>query len=303
MKIATFLTDDEADSLHFNAEDLTPLKQAFPEATIRHHQTSATFLEDAQDVDTVLTWHFEANWYRNFPNLTAIYTPAAGGDWVAEDPSGSIPVVHGSFHGPILAESLLSALLFMNHRMPAMIRNHQARQWDRKLQGGTRLLATQSILIIGMGNIGAYCAKLLAPLAREIIGVRQRADANTKGVSELPQLLPNADHVILLLPGIDETNRFMNKESLAHMKQGSYIYNFGRGNSLHAVDLIPALDRLAGAFLDVTETEPLPAGSPLWEHEKVFITPHSSCMYEDYTERYMMEVISQMTRDSKGLSQ
>jgi D-2-hydroxyacid dehydrogenase (NADP+) len=303
MKIATFLTDDEADSLHFDAEDLAPLKQAFPKATIRHHQTSATFLEDAKDVDIVLTWHFEADWYRGFPDLTAIYTPAAGGDWVAEDPSGSIPVIHGSFHGPILAESLLSALLFMNHRMPAMIRNHQARQWDRKLQGGTRLLATQTILIIGMGNIGSYCANLLRPLAGKIIGVRQQADENTKGVSDLPQLLPNADHVILLLPGIEETNRFMNKERLAQMKQGSYIYNFGRGNSLHAEDLIPALDCIAGAFLDVTEIEPLPADSALWKHEKVFITPHSSCMYEDYTERYMREVISQMTRNSKGLLQ
>ena len=303
MKIATFLTDDEADSLHFDAEDLSPLKQAFPEATITNHLTSATFLEDAKDVDIVLTWHFEADWYRNFPNLSLIYTPAAGGDWVALDPRGNIPVIHGSFHGPILGESLLSAVLFMNHRMPAMIRNHQARQWDRKLQGGTRLLATQTILIIGMGNIGAYCAKLLAPLAREIIGVRQLADENTKGVTDLPHLLPHADHVILLLPGKEETNRFMNKERLAQMKRGSYVYNFGRGNSLHAEDLIPALERLAGAFLDVTETEPLPAESPLWEHEKVFITPHSSCMYEDYTERYMMEVISQMTRDSKALLQ
>lgn len=301
MKIATFLSDDEADSLHFDAEDLTSLKKAFPKATITHHQTPVTFLEDAKDVDIVLTWHFEADWYKNFPNLSVIYTPAAGGDWVADDPQANIPIIHGTFHGPILGESLLSALLFMNHRMPAMIRNHQTRQWDRKLQGGTRLLATQSILIIGMGNIGVYCAKLLAPLAREIIGVRQQADENTKGVSDLPQLLPNADHVILLLPGKEETNRFMNKERLAQMKQGSYIYNFGRGNSLHTEDLIPALDRLAGAFLDVTEIEPLPTDSALWEHEKVFITPHSSCMYEDYTERYMMEVISLMTRSSKEL--
>lgn len=301
MKIATFLIDDEADSLHFDAEDLAPLQQAFPQATITHHQTSATFLEDAQDVDVVLTWHFEAAWYRYFSSLSLIYTPAAGGDWVADDPQANVPVIHGTFHGPILGESLLSALLFMNHRMPAMIRNHQARQWDRKLQGGTRLLATQTILIIGMGNIGTFCAKLLAPLAREIIGVRQLADENTKGVSDLPQLLPNADHVILLLPGKEETNRFMNKERLAQMKQGSYIYNFGRGNSLHAEDLIPALDHLAGAFLDVTETEPLPAESPLWGHQKVFITPHSSCMYEDYTARYIEEVISLIARTPRGL--
>ncbi|MDZ7686291.1 MAG: hypothetical protein U5O39_15900 [Gammaproteobacteria bacterium] len=66
-------------------------------------------------------------------------TPAAGADWVRPDPSERVPVIYGTFHGDILRESLLHAVLFMNHNMPAMIRNFEARQWDRNLQADSRL--------------------------------------------------------------------------------------------------------------------------------------------------------------------
>ena len=305
MKIATYLIDDEAESLNFAPQDLTNLHGAFPEAEITHHSNEKSFLQDAATVDVVLTWHFDSAWYENFGILKTIYTPAAGRDWVAVDPDGRIPVVHGTFHGPILGESLLSAMLFMNHRMPEMIRNHEQRQWNRNLQSGSRLLQGQTILIIGLGHIGSCCAAIIKPFVTSVIGVRRTQKTTSEeipvyGIEALPQLLPGSDHVVLLLPGDPTTDRFMNSERLSLMKTGSYVYNFGRGNSLLAADLIPAMKRLGGAFLDVTEEEPLPENSPLWYEEKIFITPHSSCMYADYTERYVAEVIQQIKRDHFG---
>ena len=298
MKIATFLVDHEAESLSFSTSDLDRLCRALPTVEIEQYESESAFRSDGADADIVLTWHFETSWYAGFPKLKTIHTPAAGRDWVAPDPNGNINVVHGTFHGPILAESLLGALLFMNHRMSAMFQNHRHRKWNRNLQTGTRLLAEQTILILGLGHIGNYCASMLAPLAKKIVGVRRTSmeDTNTFTVDDLPQLLPDADHVVMLLPGTDETDRFMNTERLSLMKKGSFIYNFGRGNSLVAQDLLPAMTHLGGAFLDVTEEEPLPRTSPLWDHEKVFITPHSSCMYADYTSRYLDEVIQHLTR-------
>ena len=115
-------------------------------------------------------------------------------------------------------------------------------------------------------------------------------------------LLPIADHVVLLLPGGPETNRFMNRDRLDLMQPGAYIYNFGRGNALVAADLIPCLNRLGGAFLDVTEDEPLPAISPLWQQKNslptVFITPHSSCMYKDYTGLYIEEIVQHLSSET-----
>ncbi len=297
MKIAMFLIDNDAESLSFSSSDLDRLCLALPTAEIEQYESESAFRNHGAGADIALTWHFETSWYEGFPQLKTIYTPAAGRDWVAPDPNGNVNVVHGTFHGPILAESLLGALLFMNHRMPAMIQNHRNREWDRNLQTGTRLLAEQTVLIIGLGHIGNYCADMLAPLVKKIVGVRRTSiDATTYTVNDLPQLLPDADHVVMLLPGTDETDRFMNAERLSLMKEGSFIYNFGRGNSLVAQDLLPVMTHLGGAFLDVTEEEPLPRTSLLWEHEKIFITPHSSCMYADYTSRYLDEVIQHLTR-------
>ena len=78
------------------------------------------------------------------------------------------------------------------------------------------------------------------------------------------------------------------------MKPGSYIYNFGRGNSLTTADLLAALPHLGGAFLDVTDEEPLPTDSPLWKQDNVFLTPHSSCIYSEYMPMFIDEVISKI---------
>ena len=113
-------------------------------------------------------------------------------------------------------------------------------------------------------------------------------------MSALPGLLSDADHVVMLLPGGDATDRFMNRDRLSRMKPGGFIYNFGRGNALIAQDLIPELEHLGGAFLDVTEEEPLSPESPLWTHEKVFVTPHSSAIFEDYRRLFIEEVCTRL---------
>lgn len=300
MEIHTFLVDEDASSLNFSSADLMALDRALPGHQLYHHTTSASLLNAAASADYIVTWKFEAGWYASCSNLRGIFTPAAGRDWIATDPSGNVAVSHGTFHGPILGESLLSAVLFMNHRMPDMIRNFRAQSWDRNLQSTSRLLSQQTVLIVGLGHIGTYCARMLKPLTNRIIGVRRnvptRSEFECVGVDQLPDMLPLADHVVLLLPGETQTNRFLNGERLAMMKPGSFVYNFGRGNSLVAADLIPALGRLGGAFLDVTETEPLPPDSALWHQHNVFITPHSSCMYQDYTTRFIAEIAEQLNR-------
>ena len=108
------------------------------------------------------------------------------------------------------------------------------------------------------------------------------------------QHLPRADHVILLLPGTSGTDRFMNPDRLAKMKPGAFIYNFGRGNALHSADLVSYWSHLGGAFLDVTDEEPLPNDSPLWQLENLMITPHSSCVYQDYKSAFLNEAIGNM---------
>ena len=253
---------------------------------------------------SVAVWDYEEAWYQACTNLKAIFTPAAGNECVQSDPNNKVSLVHGTFHGSILAESLLSAILFMNHAMPDMIRNHKARTWDRNLQKSCSILRNQHVLMIGLGHIGSTCASLIRCMGADVIGVKRRvenvdsSDVEVKAINELEDLLPWADHVVLLLPGEPDTDRFMNPKRLKLMKPGSYIYNFGRGNALTTADLLANLDRLGGAFLDVVDEEPLPPHSPLWNQHKVMITPHSSCIYREYKSMFVSEVISHLKEET-----
>ena len=299
MELHTCLWND-VDAFSFSEQDLLDLEQHYPNLRIKVHDEVDSFLQDGHLADFVLTWDFNESWYAACPNLKAIFTPAAGNDWVDQDPQGAVELIHGTFHGPILAESLLSAILFMNHKMPDMIRNHHARTWDRNIQTTTRLLANQNVLLIGLGNIGIACANLIQCTGAKVIGVRRNpaktldTSIETRSPGDLDDLLPWADHVVLLLPGTPDTNRFMDSSRLSRMKPGSYIYNFGRGNSLATTDLLEALPALGGAFLDVTDEEPLLPDSPLWEQPNVMITPHSSCVYSEYKSSFINEVINHL---------
>lgn len=301
MELHTALWDDVS-AFDFKSVDLLPLMQAWPSLEVVQHAHTDTLLNDPASIELLATWKFEAAWYELFPNLKAIFTPAAGTDWIAPAPANRVAIHHGTFHGPILAESLLGAILHMNRRMPALLDSIEAGQWDRNLQADTRLLANQTVVIIGLGHIGSACAALLKRVGAQVIGVKRTAsrrpgqprDVEVITVDKLQSALAIADHAILLLPGGSSTDRFLNRQRLQQLKKGAFVYNFGRGNSLLSEDLLPVLreGHLRGAFLDVTEKEPLPEDSPLRAEPNVVITPHSSCVCSEYKGLFIDELIA-----------
>ncbi len=294
MNVHTLLRN-EVTAFDFKPPDFDLLVSALPESTIVHHDSDESLLQQARNVDVLLTWHFDPKWYDEFPRLRTIFTPAAGDDWVAADPLGRTRVVHGTFHGELLSESLLGAMLFMNQQMIRMTDNFRSRQWNRNLQADNRLLAGQTALIIGYGHIGQRCGDLLKRVGVKVTGVRTSAKGQAIGIDGIFDHLPLADHIVLLLPGTDQTNGFFDLAKLDACRNGAFIYNFGRGNALPCDDLVQHIGRLGGAFLDVVEEEPLPANSPLWSAPNVFITPHSSCVYQEYKPRFLAEVTDRIT--------
>lgn len=289
MEIHTLLRN-EVDAFDFLPDDFALLRARLPQANLMHHDEPASMLRQIHSANYVLTWPFESAWYENADALRAVLTPAAGTDWVAQDPRGHADVVHGTFHGTLIRESLLHAMLFMNHRMPAMMRNFQMHGWDRNLQAGSRLLAGQRVLIIGYGNIGKACGDWLERVGLEVVGIGRTAEGRKRGLDSLAQQLPQADHVVIILPGDASTDALIDEQALALCKPGAFVYNFGRGNALPSDALLKQLDRLGGAFLDVVDQEPLPADSPLWHAPNVMITPHSSCVYREYKPHFLTEV-------------
>ena len=295
MELHTCLWND-VEAFHFYDADFDVLRKAIPGLKVIVHNHESNLFDEKNSVEAILTWNFESVWYEKLPNLKWIITPAAGKDWVQPDPLGKVKIIYGNFHGKLLCESLLSALFYMNHQMPKMVRNFEQRAWDRDIQSTSTSLSNQTILIIGFGNIGQKFAKLLCQLGSRVIGISRsitKVDFGTEvyPVVALSDYLPEADHVVLLLPGGQQTERFMNKTRLERCKKGAYIYNFGRGNALYAKDLVACWEHLGGAFLDVVEEEPLPIKSELWGLENIMITPHSSCVYSNYKEEFLKQIL------------
>ncbi len=158
------------------------------------------------------------------------------------------------------------------------------RRWEKSPaeDGDVIHLPEATILIVGLGGIGAEAARLAAAAGLRVIGTDARRATPPPGVAEmhppeaLDTLLPRADFVVLTVPHTPATEGFFNRAKFQRMKQGGFFINIGRGMTTKLDDLLAALraGEIAGAALDVFEVEPLPAEHPLWIQPNVLITPH-----------------------------
>ncbi|GHV93652.1 dehydrogenase [Spirochaetia bacterium] len=149
-------------------------------------------------------------------------------------------------------------------------------------RGQVKSIRGSVVLVLGLGDIGCEYAWRMKALGASVIGVRRTAQAKPDCVDEqyltekLDELLPRADIVALILPGVAGTAGIIGREQFAKMKEGAVIINGGRGSAIDTDALCDALEsgRLGGAGLDVTMPEPLPEGHRLWKLENAVITPH-----------------------------
>ncbi|MFZ2502502.1 MAG: NAD(P)-dependent oxidoreductase, partial [Nocardioides sp.] len=136
-------------------------------------------------------------------------------------------------------------------------------------------LADRSVLIVGYGQIGAAVEARLAPFEVQVTKVARTAREGVHSFEELPQLLPQADVVILIVPDTAETRGMVDADFLAQMRRGALLVNVARGPIVVTDDLVAALhDGQVRAALDVTDPEPLPPNHPLWLAPGVLISPH-----------------------------
>jgi phosphoglycerate dehydrogenase-like enzyme len=169
-----------------------------------------------------------------------------------------------------------------------------------------RRLTGQTAILLSFGAIARRVVELLAPYRMNLIAVRRRpsGDEPIRVVAEdqLDALLPQADHVLNILPGGAATRGFVSARRVALMKSGSYFYNIGRGGTVDQAALEQALraGRLGGAYLDVTDPEPLPADHGLWSAPNCFITPHTAGGHEDEFERLVRHFLGNLERFQKG---
>ena len=203
-------------------------------------------------------------------------------------------------HGPNIAEHVLGFMLMFTRELHLHLRSQIAGVWGRPStfpRRGANELDGQTLGIVGLGRIGEALAVRAKSCNMRIVATKRdpKARYETSVVpdalyppDELPRLLSESDHVCIALPYTPETHHLFDTAMLAHMKPTAYLYNIGRGKIIDENALIDALHegRIAGAGLDVFETEPLPADSPLWKMENVILTPHVSGATPQYFNRF-----------------
>ena len=179
------------------------------------------------------------------------------------------------------ASAALSLLLALAKKLPQQERLVRAGRWDRQAEFMGDDLIGKTLGIIGLGKAGSELARLVAPFQMHLLAYSPSADplhAESLGVDlvDLDSLLRASDFVSLHCRLEDRTRGMLGLREFKLLKSTSYLINVGRGELVHEDVMVQALRerRIAGAGLDVFETEPLPLSSPLLELDNVILTPH-----------------------------
>ena len=191
-------------------------------------------------------------------------------------------LTNSNCYGATIAEHVVMVTLMMMRRMPEYTEIVRSRTWNNQLP--IRSIRGSEFTILGTGNIGVNVAECLRGMgAAKIIGVNRSGKPNPAfdevySISQLDQLLPSVQTLVMALPGTAETEHVLNRERISLLPETAYVINVGRGSAVDQEALMDALnqDKLAGAALDVFVPEPLPEDHPLWDTKNLIMTPHVS---------------------------
>ena len=235
--------------------------------------------------------------------LRLVQTVYAGIEWLlARVPPGvTVCNASGVHDGPV-AEWVVGAILAMERRFLHFSERQRAGTWaEDPDRGEIDDLDGRTVLVLGHGSIGRALEERLLPFGARVVGVARRARPGAHEPSALPELLPHADVVVLLLPLTPETEGIVDERFLQLMKDGALLVNAARGGLVDTDALVAALAaRRVRAALDVTDPEPLPAGHALWRAPGVLITPHVAGASKRWRERAYVFVGDQLRRYAAG---
>ncbi|HEU5294246.1 MAG TPA: D-2-hydroxyacid dehydrogenase [Burkholderiaceae bacterium] len=214
-----------------------------------------------------------------------------------------------------VAEHAMALVLALARRLPEARDNQHAKRWRAMISEiATRedQLTGKTLLIIGLGRIGARLARLAKAFDMRVVAVKRNPASATGGadavygIDRLRELLGQADVVALTCPLTPETEHLIDAAALAAMKSSAHLINVARGRVVDESALIDALQqrRIAAAGLDVTREEPLAVSSPLWTMPNVLITPHTAgetqC-YEDAVIDILLDNLDRLWRGEAAL--
>lgn len=303
MNISIWLFHPDVKSWNFNEKYKNKLEKTLPDCSVSIYNDSNSFKENLKNTDIAIVWVFNQAWLKMAPKLKWIATPSAGKDWFAIELPNEIYITYGAFHGKIIAETVLGAMLSFSRGLYFACQNQKKYIWPRQeIESYCNSLRGSHLVILGFGKIGQWIAKLAKPFGIRITGVKQNMietpdyfDNNDKIVTEeeLDNLLPTIDHLVIALPRNKSTDNIIDKRRLDLLSDKACIYNIGRGNAIDEDALSNALKeaKIKGAYLDVFKKEPLSKISPLRNSPNILITPHSSAIAPNFLDYFVDEFI------------
>lgn len=222
-------------------------------------------------------------------------------DWL---PSGSVLTNSSGIHADQAREYTTWALLALHAGLPGMVRAQRDARWERKLTG---LIAGKELVVLGLGGLGRAVAEAALALGLNVTAItrsgRPSPTMRVFPMEKLDALLPTADFLVAACPLTPATHGLIDARAIVRLPATAAIVNIARGPVVDTAALCAALrhGRLAGAVLDVFDTEPLPADSPIWDTPNLLVTPHISCDAPDCIARSLRILGRNMKRLADGL--
>ncbi|MDR1420746.1 MAG: D-2-hydroxyacid dehydrogenase [Treponema sp.] len=251
--------------------------------------------------------------YFRMPRLKWVQLWSAGADRLRNYPGlAGLPVIITStsgIHGRQITEHLFGLLLAWSRRLPAAFQAQREHRWLKFEDDDISVLAGKTMLILGYGAIGAVAAGTALGFGMKVIGLRRNPEkggalpgVRLESAGALCELLPLADYVVNILPATKDTAGLFGVAEFGLMKKTALYINVGRGITTNEASLVEALGtgRIAGALLDVTETEPLREDSPLWDLPNVLLTGHYGGMHPEYARMALDVALDNLGRYLRG---
>ena len=239
---------------------------------------------------------------REMPALKVVQLQTAGFENVLPHLAEGVTLCNArGVHDASTAELAVGLILATYRRLPRAVRNQAEHVWPSSYDEIDDSLADRTVLILGYGSIGEALERRLSGFECEVIRVARRARDGVHPITELPELLPRADVVVLLTPATPETRGMVDAKFLARLKDGALLVNVARGVVVDTDALLAELTtRRISAALDVTDPEPLPTGHPLWSAPNVLINPHRGGASTAFAPRVARLVRAQLERYAAG---
>jgi phosphoglycerate dehydrogenase-like enzyme len=278
------------------------LQKDFPGLQITHLSNYDRITEKIADAEIVMAWSIRPEQLQTARKLRWIHSPAAAvhqlmfPELIASD---VILTNAREVHGPVVAEHVIALIFALAKKIPDAVRLQQKHVWGQETMWQSRPrpreISGATLGLVGLGSIGREVAQRTSALGMRVVAVRENPGKGRPefvdqvySATQLDTLLKQSDYVVLAVPITPATSGLMNAERLARMKPDACLINVGRGPLIDEAALASALrnQKIGGAALDVFAEEPLPPNSPLWDLEKLLITPHTAGLTDKLWDRH-----------------